>query len=102
MLKFSIMKINRRGFLVSASSALVLAKSELASSASTQPSEIAVPTEIAEPLSVEGKEIAVYTTAANSNLRLSATDHLAFKPLGSRWRLKFVSLSIPPGHFKRF
>ena len=76
MLKSSIMKIDRRGFLVASSSALVLAKSQLSSAAYVQPSETS------EPLSIEGREVAVYTTADNSNYRLSATDTLAFKHLG--------------------
>src|SRR2546426_8196603 len=72
------MKIDRRGFLVASSSALVLAKAQaqLSSAASVQPAEIS------EPLSIEGREVAVYTTADNSNYRLSATDTLAFKHLG--------------------
>ena len=70
------MKIDRRGFLGAASSALVLIKSQLSAAAHTQPSEIA------EPLAGEEKAVAVYTTAANSDFRLSATDTLAFKPMG--------------------
>ncbi len=70
------MKIDRRSFLVASSSALVLAKSQLLSVAYTQP------TETGEPLSIEGKEVTVYTTAGNSNYRLSATDTLKFKHLG--------------------
>src|SRR5947199_1394857 len=70
------MKIDRRSFLVASSSALVLAKSQLSSLAYNQPSENA------EPLSIEGREVTVYTTAANSNYRLSATDTLAFKQMG--------------------
>jgi glucosylceramidase len=75
MLKSSIMKIDRRGFLGAASSALMLVKSQL-SAAHIQPAEIA------EPLAGEEKAVAVYTTAANSDFRLSATDTLAFKPMG--------------------
>src|ERR1700730_13077220 len=70
------MKIDRRGFLVASSSAWVLAKSQLSSSAHTQPSVTG------EPLSIEGKKVKVYTTPANSNHRLSATDTLAFNHLG--------------------
>ena len=70
------MKIDRRGFLVASSSALVLAKSQLSSAEYVQPSESS------EPLSIEGRDVAVYTTADNSNYRLSATDTLAFKHLG--------------------
>src|SRR6266446_4496644 len=76
MLKSLIMKIDRRSFLVASSSALVLAKSQLLSVAYTQPSETG------EPLSIEGKEVTVYTTAGNSDYRLSATDTVAFKPMG--------------------
>ena len=70
------MKIDRRSFLVASSSALVLAKSQLSWAAYTQPSETG------DPLSIEGKEVTVYTTAGNSNYRLSATDTLKFKHLG--------------------
>ena len=70
------MKIDRRGFLAASSSALVLAKSQLSWAAHAQPSESSVPP------SVEGREVAVYTTADKSNYRLSATDTLVFKHLG--------------------
>src|SRR6266850_4081986 len=76
MLKSSIMKIDRRGFLAASSSALVLAKSQLSRAAHAQLSESS------EPLSVEGREIAVYTTADKTNHRLSPTDTLTFKHLG--------------------
>src|SRR5260370_5819620 len=77
MLKLSIMKIDRRGFLVASSSALVLAKSQLSSS-----SAYVQPSETSEPLEIEGREVAVYTTADNTNYRLSATGTLAFKHMG--------------------
>jgi glucosylceramidase len=70
------MKINRRGFIAASSSALVLAKSQLATAASIQPS-IAT-----ESFSVEGKKVSVYTTADNTDLRLSSTDTLEFKQMG--------------------
>ncbi|HXU39042.1 MAG TPA: glycoside hydrolase family 30 protein [Blastocatellia bacterium] len=70
------MKMDRREFLVASSSACVLAKSQISSAASASPSELG------EPLSIEGKNVAVYTTADKSNYRLSATDTLAFKPTG--------------------
>jgi len=71
------MKIDRRNFLAAASSALVLAKSQLSLGAgSPQPSETA------GPLSVEGKEVKVYTTADKTDFRLSATDTLTFKQMG--------------------
>src|SRR5436305_4476297 len=70
------MKIDRRSFLIASSSALMLARSQLSRVADTQPFETA------EPLSIEGKEVTVYTTAADSNYRLSVTDTLAFKQMG--------------------
>src|SRR6266853_3304410 len=77
MLKSSIMKIDRRNFLAASSAALVLAKRQL-SPAAVQPSETP------EPVwnSIEGREVKVYTTADNTNYRLSATDTLVFKPMG--------------------
>src|SRR5712692_9555464 len=79
MLKSSIMKIDRRDFLVASSSALVLAKSQLSSAAHVPESETSAPLKIGER--IEGKEVKVYTTADNSNYRLSATDTLLFKNL---------------------
>src|SRR5438552_13117638 len=76
MLKSSIMKMDRRSFLIASSSALVLANSQLSWAAYTQHRETG------EPISIEGKEVAVYTTASNSNYRLSASDTLKFKHLG--------------------
>src|SRR5436309_584390 len=82
------MKIDRRGFLVASSSALVLAKAQaqLSSAASVQPAEIS------EPLSIEGREVAVYTTAdnykpfRNSFIRPAlATGGGKLTPFGSPW-----------------
>jgi hypothetical protein len=75
------MKINRRGFLVASSSALVLAKSQRSSAAYVERSETLEPV-WNRPLEIEGREVTVYTTAENSNYRLSATDTLAFKHMG--------------------
>src|SRR3989441_5731617 len=70
------MKIDRRGFLAASSSALVLARSELSRAAHAQHFETS------EPIEVEGREIAVYTTADKTNYRLSPTETVVFKPLG--------------------
>ena len=74
------MKIDRRGFLVASSSALVLGKTKLSPAAYEQPSETPEPPEIDRR--IEGRQIAVYTTADKTNYRLSATDTLTFKPMG--------------------
>ena len=85
MLKSSITKIDRRGFLAATSAALVLAKNQLSSAANVQRSEPPEPIGNSAPeieRRIEGREVAVFTTAANSNHRLSATDTLTFKHLG--------------------
>src|SRR2546429_5909846 len=74
------MKIDRRGFLAASSSALVLAKSQLSRAAQVPPSETSGPLEIEGR--IEGREIAVYTTADKTNYRLSRTETPVFKPLG--------------------
>src|SRR6266403_2053541 len=74
------MKIDRRCVLVASSSALVLAKSQLSSAAYVQRSETSEPLEIEGR--IDGREVAVYTTADNTDYRLSATDTVTFKPMG--------------------
>src|SRR6202171_3629341 len=74
------MKIDRRGFLVASSSALVLGKTKLSPATYEQPSETPEPPDTGRTM--EGREIAVYTTADKTNYRLSATDKLTFKPMG--------------------
>src|SRR4051812_38861757 len=74
------MKIDRRGFLVASSSALVLGKTKISPPKIEQPSEPAEPPEIDDNL--QGRQIAVFTTADKTNLRLTRTDTLTFKPMG--------------------
>jgi hypothetical protein len=71
------MKIARRGFLVASSSALVLAKTQLAAAESVQASETSEPLSIGR---IEDREVVVYTTADNSNHRLAATDTVQAVP----------------------
>jgi glucosylceramidase len=74
------MKMDRRSFLAASSSAVVLGKSPLSSAAHDQPPETLEPVEIEGK--IDGRAIAVYTTADNSDHRLSKTDTVAFKPMG--------------------
>ena len=74
------MKIDRRSFLVASSSALVLGKKGLSPTAYDQPSETPEPPGIDSTL--QGRSIAVYTTADKTDYRLSATETLTFKPMG--------------------
>ncbi len=73
------MKIDRRGFLVASSSALVLGKSPLPPAEHDQPSEIPEPPELGR---IQAKQVTVYTTADNTDHRLSVTGKLTFKPMG--------------------
>jgi len=74
------MKTDRRSFLAASASALVLAKSQLSSGASAQPAT--TPAELYQPPALAGREVTVYTTAANTGHRISASGTLTFKHLG--------------------
>ena len=74
------MKIDRRGFLLASSSALVLARTQLARAALVRSSE--TPEHFAFEGGIEGRAIAVYTTADKSEYRLTPTETPVFKPLG--------------------
>lgn len=72
------MKINRRNFLVLSSSAALLAQNiEPVLGQSKKSSKTA-----AKPFSVEARKVTVYTTAQNSEYRITATDTLSFKQMG--------------------
>ena len=72
------MKIDRRGFLVASSSALVLGKTKLP--AAPPESETPAPPDFGE--NIQNRQIAVYTTADKTDYRLSQTATLNFKPMG--------------------
>src|SRR5256714_15187800 len=74
------MKIDRRSFLVASSSAFVLGKKGLSPATYEAPSEIPEPPEIER--SIQGRSVAVYTTADKTSHRLSRTETLTFKPMG--------------------
>jgi glucosylceramidase len=71
------MKINRRDFLFASSSACLLAHNVRPSSAQTRR-----PPAPAKGFSAEGKKVSVFTTAQNSDHRISLTDTPAFKHHG--------------------
>lgn len=70
------MKINRRSFLASSSAACVLAKSQLASTARLNI------TDRGSRESPAAKGVIVFTTAADSELRMARNDSLTFSPMG--------------------
>ena len=75
------MTIDRRGFLTASASALALGKGGLSSLTKLgEPSSIPPAPPPSEP--VAANEVTVYTTAANTDFRLSPTGKLQFKPMG--------------------
>ncbi|HKP84037.1 MAG TPA: glycoside hydrolase family 30 protein [Pyrinomonadaceae bacterium] len=86
------MKIDRRGFIAASSSALVFARSQLSAAARENP---------VYPI-VEGREIAVYTTADKTNHRLSATNTLQFKPMGQPLETQVCVFVDPTKTFQTF
>jgi glucosylceramidase len=73
------MTIDRRDFLAASASALALGKAGLPLPA--RPSEPDAPA-TPDAGALQAREITVYTTADNTDYRLSATDTLAFRPMG--------------------
>jgi glucosylceramidase len=92
------MKIDRRGFLVASSSALVLAKTQLGSAESLTTAETSEPLSIAE--SIEGRQVAVYTTADNTNHRLAPTDTVTFKHMGQPLETQICVFVEPARRFQ--
>jgi glucosylceramidase len=92
------MKIDRRSFLVASSSALVLAKTQLGLAESLTAAETSEPLSIAE--SIEGRQVAVYTTADNSNHRLAPTDTVAFKHMGQPLETQICVFVEPARRFQ--
>src|SRR5262249_38152219 len=73
------MTIDRRGFLATSASAIALGKSGISFAALEPSAETPEPPDLGR---IEAREITVYTTAENTEYLLSATDKLAFKPMG--------------------
>jgi len=74
------MKIDRRSFLVASSSALVLGKSRSSPTADDTHAESSDPP--AFDRAIQGRSVAVHTTAKDTSYRLSATDSVTFKHMG--------------------
>src|SRR5262249_9403600 len=91
----AIMRINRRGFLAGASAASVLAKTRLSLAEPNRPSLSA------EPFSVAGKEVVVYTTANQTDHRISATDKIGFKHLGQPLETQICVFVDPAQPFQK-
>src|SRR5689334_11064200 len=70
------MRMNRRGFLLATSSAWLMARHARPSSAQNRRASAAP-----KPVSTDGRKVAVYTTAEQTDYRISLTDTLTFKDL---------------------
>ena len=92
------MKLNRRNFLlISSAASLIHSKPSLAFINSEQHMSPAL-----KPLSVDGKQLSVYTTAHNSNHRISLTDTLSFKPAGQPKETQTCVFVDPAKQFQTF
>jgi glucosylceramidase len=94
------MKIDRRNFLL-ASSAVLVAQNKLSFGAGRQrirPQK----SHMAEAFSTSGKQVTVYTTAANTAHRIAATDKLSFKPVGQPKETQICVFVDPTRLFQNF
>ena len=91
------MKIDRRKFIAGSSSALVLAKSQLSSAAPATPAE-----EVPAQTKLAGREVKVFTTAAQTSHRLSATSTVTFKPMGQPLETQICVFVDPTKTFQTF
>ncbi len=91
------MKIDRRSFLAASTSALLLGKA-------TQPvaAQVTRGSKAARPFSVAGREATVYTTAKDSELRLSKTGTFAFKPSAQPLETQTCVFVDPARKFQTF
>jgi glucosylceramidase len=91
------MKINRRSFLTASSSALLLSKGIRA--AVDQPISVQ---ERARPFSADARAVSVYTTAKDSDLRLSMTGTINFEPLAQPLETQTCVFVDPSRTFQTF
>ena len=94
------MKIHRRHFLLTSSAAL-LAQSKLSFGSSKNKDDHQT-LRAAKPFSAKGKEVTVYTTAAKTDYRISATDKLSFKPMGQPKETQICVFVDPARQFQTF
>ena len=94
------MKIDRRNFLL-ASSAALWASNKLSFGSSTQKLNRQRQPAM-KPFSGIGKQVKVYTTAAKTDYRISATDTLTFKPVGQPKETQICVFVDPAKRFQTF
>src|SRR5205814_8504811 len=74
------MKINRRSFLIASSSALVMGKNRPSLTVDDHAADSPAPPDFDR--TIQGRSIAVYTTADKTTYPISATDPRTFKRMG--------------------
>jgi glucosylceramidase len=92
------MNMDRRGFLIASSSALALGTSGVLPAAAEEPPETPTPADVDRR--IEGSTVAVYTTASDTNLRLSPTDTLTFKRTGQPLETQMCVFVDPSRRFQ--
>ncbi|MEO6590411.1 MAG: glycoside hydrolase family 30 beta sandwich domain-containing protein [Pyrinomonadaceae bacterium] len=90
------MKVNRRDFLVAGTAAGVLAKTGLPAFAAEQNSNDNSNKFLAD------KKVSVYTTAENTELRITPTDSLSFKPMAQPLETQICVFVEPNRTFQTF
>ena len=88
------MKIDRRDFLAASSCALMLGRTGIANAEHLEPSETF------KPISIEDRHVTVYSTAENSDQRLTATDTVAFTPLAQPLETQICVFVDPAKRFQ--
>jgi len=94
------MKLHRRNFLL-ASSAALLAPPKLSFGSGKQ-KQRPQKTQTVEPFSTGGKQVTVYTTAAKTDHRISATDTVSFKRVGQPKETQVCVFVDPAKQFQTF
>ncbi len=89
------MKFNRRDFLIATSAAGILANTGEISFAAENDSG-------ADKIKVEDKKVSVFTTAENTELRISPTETLSFKPLAQPLETQICVFVEPKRTFQTF
>lgn len=90
------MKLNRRDFLVAGSAAGILAKTGLPTFAADKTSNKNLKTALAD------KKVSVFTTADKTDLRMSATETLSFKPMAQPLETQICIFVEPKRTFQTF
>jgi glucosylceramidase len=92
------MKVNRRDFLVLSSSAALLANNVQNAEAQTKKTSAAA----TKPFSLDNRKVTVYTTAAKSDYRITATGTVEFKQMGQPLETQICVFVDPSKTYQTF